>query len=316
MKTSLSFLIFQLLSFFSGDTHAVFIKDLSKEVISEMGNRMEADHYATRCILQSFGIPDHFRGSKFRDISHLFPDTPVKLLRDVCEALQLYDLVDMLEKPIPHLNKTLRPVLTLDEVRKFERIDDRPISYHSRAAVLIFANIEDASFIKSCESFFKSLNNKSEVTIIQTIDLLELALELEQIKRKQRIAKVQRLSHIMEDDAKQAGPLQQPLEQQTKTMKLISELQMQRQTPEQLEKKYKEIEAKERKEKENVETAALTVIDRWIKRQGWCKVVSEKSLGSVSFRGRNFNRDSCFFYRLLRFALFFCFDDAPVYTVI
>ena len=253
---------------FSGDTHTVFFKDLSKEVISEMGNRMEADHHATRRILQSFGIPNHF-SKNVRDIFHLFSDTPVKLLRDVCEALQLYDLVDLLEKPIPRVTKSLRPVLTLDEVRKLGTVDGCPISYRSLAAVLIFADSEDDSNVKSYETFFKSV--KCEVTIIQTRDLLELAHELGRLNRKRKKAKVQRLTRRLEE-AKQAW---QQVEQQTKTMKLTSELQMQRQNAEQLEKEYKEIEAKDRKEKENVETAALTVIDRWIQRQGWGMVVNE-----------------------------------------
>ena len=160
-----------------------------------MGNRINADHHTTRRILQSFEIPDHFL-RKFGDIFHLFPDTPVKLLRDVCEALQLYDLVELLEKPIPHITKSLRPVLTLDEVRKLGKIDGRPVSHHSRAAVLIFADSEDDSNVKSCESFFKSLNNKSEVTIVQCNDLLKLARkrhtveqlekELEEIKAKKK----------------------------------------------------------------------------------------------------------------------------------
>ena len=44
--------------------------------------------------------------------------------------------------------------------------------------------------------------------------------------------------------------------------------------------------------------------------------MSGKGLGSVSFRGWNFTRDSCFFYRLLRFDLIFCLYDAPEHTVI
>jgi len=236
---------------------------------------MEADHHATRRILQSFGIPDHFL-KNFRDIFHLFSDTPVKLLRDVCEALQLYDLVDLLEKPIPRVTKSLRPVLTLDEVRKLGTIDGCPISYRSLAAVLIFADSEDDSDVKSYETFFKSVNNKSEVTIIQTRDLLELAHELGRLKRKQKIAEVQ--CQWLTRRLKEAKKAWQQVEQQTKTMKLTSELQMQRQNAEQLEKEYKEIEAKDRKEKENVETAALTVIEKWIQRQGWCLVVNEKGL--------------------------------------
>jgi len=221
-----------LFVFFSGDTHTVLFKDLSKEVISEMGNRIKADRHTTRRILQSFEIPDHFL-RKFGDIFHLFPDTPVKLLRDVCEALQLYDLVELLEKPTPHVTKSLRPVFTLDEVRKLGKIDARPISHHSRAAVLIFANSEDNSNVKSCESFFKSLNNKSEVTIVQCNDLLKFGRnEMELVSLSRAMAEVQR-----------RGEQWHQVEQQIKMMKLTSELRM------------------------NIETAASKAIDRWIQRQ-------------------------------------------------
>ena len=235
-----------LFVFFSGDTHTVLFKDLSKEVISEMGKRINADHHTTRRILQSFEIPDHFL-RKFGDIFHLFPDTPVKLLRDVCEALQLYDLVELLEKPTPHVTKSLRPVFTLDEVRKLGKIDARPISHHSRAAVLIFANSEDNSNVKSCESFFKSLNNKSEVTIVQCNDLLKFGRnEMELVSLSRAMAEVQR-----------RGEQWHQVEQQIKMMKLTSELRM------------------------NIETAASKAIDRWIQRQGWCKWIKVLSLRTV-----------------------------------
>jgi len=249
----------------SGDTHTALFKDLSKEVISEMGNRINADHHTTRRILQSFEIPDHFL-RKFGDIFHLFPDTPVKLLRDVCETLQLYDLVELLEKPIPRITKSLRPVLTLDEVRKLGKIDGRPVSHHSRAAVLIFADSEDDSNVKSCESFFKSLNNKSEVTIVQCSDLLKLARKRSDIELfRLNKATAERWDRSIKNVRR--GEQWQQVEQQIEMMKLTSQLQMQRQTVEQLEKELEEVEAKEKREEENIKTTASKVIDRWIQRQ-------------------------------------------------
>ena len=243
MKTCLLFLIFlSFVFFFSDETHTVFFRDLSADVISEVTNRIKADHRATRHILRSFGITDYYRG--FHDIFELFPDTPVKLLRDVCEVLQLYDLVDPLEKPIqpkPHVTKSLRPVLTLDEVRKLGKTDARPISYHSCAAVLIFAESENDSNVKSYESFFKSLNNNSEVIIIQCDGIVKLSKEW--IKLQFR-------------PAEPTGGFPGVPSWYT-------------QKP--LEKESAEIEAKQRKEEENVETAASTVVDRWIQHQGWYK---------------------------------------------
>ena len=44
------------------------------------------------------------------DIEILFLETPLKLLKDVFDALQLFDFVDLLEKEKP---RTLRPSLPL-----------------------------------------------------------------------------------------------------------------------------------------------------------------------------------------------------------
>ena len=208
-----------------------------------MTNRIKADHRAPRDILQSFGITGYYRG--FHDIFKLFPDTPVKLLRDVCEVLQLYDLVDLLQKPAqpkPHVTKSLRPVLTLDEVRKLGKTDARPISYHSRAAVLIFVESESDSNVKSYESFFKSLNNNSEVIIIQCDGIMKLIKERSELQFRLLADATVRFR------GKPSWYIQKPLE-----------------------KELAEIEAKQRKEEENVETAASTVVDRWIQHQGWYK---------------------------------------------
>ena len=259
---------------FSDDAHNIFFKDLDEEVIREMGNRIEAGDHATRRILQSFGIPDPFHG-RIPDIFHLFPDTPVKLLRDVCEALQYYDLVDLLAKPISNLTKSLRPVLTLDEVRKLRKTDGRPIYYHSRAAVLIFADSDDDSNVKSCETFFKSLNIKSEVNIIQCRDLLTRELQLADMNLSRAKEEVQRLQRSIEKGKR--GEQSQQVEDQTNMMELTSELQMRRQKVEQLEKELKETEVR----------STSTVIDKWIQRQGWCEWRKVKSLkeGRVEDKG-------------------------------
>jgi len=239
----------------SDDTHTVFFRDLSADVISEVTNRIEADHRAPRDILQSFGITGYYRG--FRGIFKLFPDTPVKLLRDVCEVLQLYDLVDLLQKPVqpkPHVTKSLRPVLTLDEVRELGKSDARPISYHSRAAVLIFVESENDSNVKSYESFFKSLNNNSEVIIIQCDGIMKLMKERRELQFR-------------------------PLADATARFRGIPSWYTQKR----LEKELAEIKAKQRKEEENVETAASTVVDRWIQHQDEFSFFAVFSFWPVSF---------------------------------
>ena len=149
---------------FSGDDHKLCCKDLGGEVIKKLEGRLKNDETALKQIFQSFGI-DRLRASTFSGILSMFPDTPVKLLKEVFEALQLYDLIDLLEEGKPRATRSLRPALRLQEIEKLRNPDDRPISYHSSVAVLII-NYEKNSDTEGIEKFFKGLNNKSEVTVM------------------------------------------------------------------------------------------------------------------------------------------------------
>lgn len=159
----------------SGDDHKLCLGDLSEEVFRKLEIRLENDQTAVKQIFQSFGIERSlfsFWASKFSRLFSMFPDTPVKLLKEVFEALQLYDLIDLLEEGKPRATRSLRPVLRLQEIEKLRNPDDRPISYHSSVAVLIidFANTSDT---KGIEKFFKGLNAKSEVTVMRCRNVIE-----------------------------------------------------------------------------------------------------------------------------------------------
>ena len=159
----------------SGDDHKLCLGDLSEEVFRKLEIRLENDQTAVKQIFQSFGIERSlfsFLASKFSRILSMFPDTPVKLLKEVFEALQLYDLIDLLEEGKPLATRSLPPVLRLQEIEKLRNPDDRPISYHSSVAVLIidFAETRDTEGI---EKFFKGLNAKSEVTVMRCRNVIE-----------------------------------------------------------------------------------------------------------------------------------------------
>ena len=175
-------LLLFILFFFSDDTQKLRFKDLRKEVTAKLARRLHGDTDATRRIRLSFGIHDFSRFARpdFNDDLNLFNDTPVKLLKDVFEALKLYDLVDLLEQSVrSHTTMSLRQALTLDEIRKLRNTSNRPTTFHSCAAVLIFAQNKDDHGVNKVKSFFKGLNSNSDVTIIQhTIDE-----ELERMKR-------------------------------------------------------------------------------------------------------------------------------------
>ena len=160
---------------FSGDDHKLCWKDLRSEVIGKLDVRLKNDQTAFKQIFQTFGVktsPFFYRTITFHEILSMFPDTPVKLLKEVFEALQLYDLIDLLEEGKPRATRSLRPALRLQEIEKLRNPDDRPISYHSSVAVLIidFAETCDTEGI---EKFFKGLNTKSEVTVIRCRNVIE-----------------------------------------------------------------------------------------------------------------------------------------------
>ena len=136
---------------------------------------MKNDQTAFKQICQSFGIDRSLffsQASTFSGILSMFPYTPVRLLKEVFEALQLYDLIDLLEEGKPRATRSLRPALRLQEIEKLRNPDDRPISYHSSVAVLIidFAETSDTEGIKK---FFKALNTKSEVTVMRCRNVIE-----------------------------------------------------------------------------------------------------------------------------------------------
>ena len=131
---------------------------------------------------QAFGLnPKKIFSDVLEKISELFPDTSVRLLRDVFESLQLYDLVELLEKAKP---RTLRPALSLKEIGKLRSDSKRPTKFHSKAAILIIDNSTTASddTAEKIESFFKHLNPRNEVTTITARPLVAIRNALRELE--------------------------------------------------------------------------------------------------------------------------------------
>ena len=124
---------------------------------------------ACKAIGRSLGFHGSYPGSLISIMFDSFPDTPVKMVRDVVEALQLYDLVDLLNQAMSRQRpvRSLHLVLTLDEISILRNPENRPASYHSKAAVLIFTEDEHDASVKQVTKFFKDLDNGSEVTIMR-----------------------------------------------------------------------------------------------------------------------------------------------------
>ena len=153
---------------------------MDTRVISKIQERLERDRDAYKRVLQSFGIPK--RTSRLRDFSsicQLFPDTPVTMLKDLFEALQLYDLLELLEIKSIKPHSSLQLAYTLDEIKKLNGVADLPTTYHSCGAVLIITDDENVSSASAIKTFFTDLDNKSDVTeiLIQEVPTLRLLNE-------------------------------------------------------------------------------------------------------------------------------------------
>ena len=146
---------------------------MDTRVLSEIQDRLERDYDALKLVLQSFGISKKpLRLRNFSSIFQLFPDTPVTTLKDVFEALQLYDLLELLEiksaiKPL----RSLQLAYTLDEIKKLNGVADLPTTYHSCGAVLIITDDETVSSASEIKTFFTDLENNSDVTEILTQEI-------------------------------------------------------------------------------------------------------------------------------------------------
>ena len=147
---------------------------MDRRVISKIQNRLNRDGDALERILESFGITKN-RRSRLRNIFSIYrllSDTPVTMLKDVFEALQLYDLLELLEiKSAIKLPKSPQLAYTLDEIKKLNGVADLLTTYHSCGAVLIITDDENVSSASAIKTFFTDLDNKSDVTEILTQEI-------------------------------------------------------------------------------------------------------------------------------------------------
>ena len=146
---------------------------MKERVISEIRERLKRDRDSFKRVVQSFGIiknPLPLRN--FSSIFQLFPDTPVTMLKDVFEALQLYDVLELLElKSAIKAHSSLQLAYTLDEIKKRNGVADLPTTYHNCGAVLIITDGERVSSASAIKTFFTDLDNKSDVTEILTQEI-------------------------------------------------------------------------------------------------------------------------------------------------
>ena len=120
------------------------LKDLRKETIEELSRRLRSDKVSCNQFYRSFGLENRQPQRMFREIQSidkLFPDTPVKLVIDVCRSLHLYDLVELLEKAIQP--RTLRPALPLKEIASLLSYSNRPTTFYSKVKIVFVGDGEE-----------------------------------------------------------------------------------------------------------------------------------------------------------------------------
>ena len=152
------------------------MKDLGKEAIEELTFRLNRNKVVLNRFYRSFGLhPDLLHDGRDRreNIGNIFPDTPVKLLKEVFEALKLYDFVEFLEKATK---------------LRIEKISDanRPTKVYSKVEVLIIELCEASETTAGKDaarigSFFKNLNSQNEITSLTSTFSEKLLEDLQEL---------------------------------------------------------------------------------------------------------------------------------------
>lgn len=144
---------------------------------ADLTSRLLSDPTSLHRFYQSFELDStkFYSGRGQWSITEFFPDTPIKMLKDVFEALKLYDLVELLERVTKP--RTLHPALSLKEIENLQDASNRPTTFYSKAEVLIIQS-DEADVGNNAErigSFFKALNAQTQVTIVKPqINLLRV----------------------------------------------------------------------------------------------------------------------------------------------
>ena len=235
-----------------------------------MDRKLSADRVGLERVFRFFGLKVDFRPfrhvSCVRQIAHSFPNTPVDLMRQCFEALQMYDLVDLLEKAVKTIS--LRPVLSSGEVETL-RTGNLPTKSHNNVVVLVVNESADKDLNQKIEGFFKELNSQNDVTVIGSSWSEEKLKELRDLKQNQMDYKrnqmdLKRLSEVAEM-RKDLWPKNRKLRWDDEVSEITFEIA-------QFEKEIamnKPLVEELLKENEETKTIITSTMDSWIQNQGW-----------------------------------------------
>ena len=240
-----------------------------------MDRKLSVDKVGLDRVFRFFGLKVDFRPSShvscMRQIAHSFPNTPVDLMRQCFEALQMYDLVDLLEKAVKTIS--LRPVLSSGEVETL-RTGNLPTKSHNNVVVLVVNDSADKDLNQKIEGFFKELNSQNDVTVIGSSRSEEKLKELRDfkwnemvLKRNQRDLK-RNQTRLKQSEVAKMGKGFWPKGRKLRCDNEVSEIKFE---IAQLEKKIamdKLLEEELLKENEETKTIITSTMDNWIQNQG------------------------------------------------
>lgn len=155
----------------------------------ELNERLK-DEAVGQKFLRFFGLQKnippnifHFGEGILDHIGYLFPDTPVSVLKECFEALQLYDFAEFLAAKVRP--RSLHSVLSSEEVEKLNT-GNLITNFHSNAhmAVFIFNDSAESVNAQKIGKFFGDLNVRNEITFMHSTLKVEKRRELSDLKRK------------------------------------------------------------------------------------------------------------------------------------
>ena len=227
-----------------------------------MDRKLSADTVGLERVFRFFGLKVDFRPSShvscMRQLAHSFPNTPVDLMRQCFEALQMYDLVDLLEKAVK--TSSLRPVLSSGEVEAL-RTSNLPTKSHNNVVVLVVNDSADKDLNQKIEGFFKELNSQNDVTVIGSEEKLKELRDLKwnQETLEQKQISLQFLRQMVESNKQWPNAKSSWEESYIKFKFQIA----------QLEKEIATLVEEQMKENEETKTIITSTMDNWIQNQGW-----------------------------------------------
>ena len=198
------------------------MKDLSKEIIGELVTRLRSDKVSCDQFYRSFGLEtlerkaSHYAAfGEIVNIGKLFPDTPVKLVIDVCRALQFYDLVELLENATKP--RTLRPAMPLNEITRSLSSRNRPTTFYSKFKI-VFVGYEENTFVTIRNCFQKICPGSEICRIPLGIFLQESEEEVLWVQRNVSEAMMQENLRKLQNDIEEKLKVNANLQAQKKKL--------------------------------------------------------------------------------------------------